>query len=82
MLGIRPEHLLPAEPGTELSIEVNVAVTEPTGAETLLATRFGKNDVVVLVRDRIDIVAGSEITLRLLPQRLHFFDGLSGARIS
>ena len=81
ILGIRPEHLSPAAPGSEFSFATRLVVTEPTGAETMLATRLGNNDITALVRDRMDAMPGSDITLALSPQRLHVFDAASGKRL-
>jgi multiple sugar transport system ATP-binding protein len=81
ILGIRPEHLSPAAPGADFSFTTRLVVTEPTGAETMLATRLGGSDIVALVRDRMDAVPGSDITLSLLPQRLHVFDAATGKRL-
>ncbi len=78
ILGFRPEHLSLSTEGTEFSFPTRLVVTEPTGAETLLATRCGTTDITALVRDRIDAVPGTDITLALQPKRLHFFDSVSG----
>jgi multiple sugar transport system ATP-binding protein len=80
VLGIRPEHLSPAAEEADFSFSARV-VTEPTGAETMLATRFANTNVVALIRDRVDLSAGGEITLAFAPHRLHFFDARTGLRL-
>jgi multiple sugar transport system ATP-binding protein len=81
ILGIRPEHLSPSADGAEFGFRTRVIVTEPTGAETMLATRFGNNDVVALIHDRVEMMPDGDITLALMPERLHFFDAASGKRL-
>ncbi|MCM2443309.1 sn-glycerol-3-phosphate ABC transporter ATP-binding protein UgpC [Agrobacterium vitis] len=81
-LGIRPEHLSAGSDACELPMKVRVGVIEPTGAETLVAARFGESPVVALIRERIDLIAGTELTLRVDPRKLHFFDAETGLRLS
>jgi len=81
-LGIRPENLSIGSDGSDFGMHVNVAVVEPTGAETLLATRFGQNDIIALIRDRIDVIAGGSVTLQLNPLKLHIFEPETGIRLS
>jgi multiple sugar transport system ATP-binding protein len=68
--GFRPEHLQLDENG----VEVMVAVIEPTGSETQVIAKLGKQTIVGVFRERIDVRPGA--TLRILPDptHVHLFD--------
>lgn len=68
--GIRPEHLRLGDSG----IPVNVAVVEPTGAETQVLGRIGEQPVVCVFRERLDIRSGSVIHVMPETDKLHIFD--------
>ncbi len=79
VFGTRPEHLsLVGEGG----IATEVAVVEPTGADTFVACRHGGRELSVVFRDRHAFTPGS--TIHLLPdlQRAHLFDAGSGRRLA
>ena len=75
--GIRPENLRVDPDG----IAMDVVVLEPTGSETQVIGRIGKQPVSAIFRERIDAAPGS--TLRVMPDLnvVHLFDA-SGARVS
>ena len=75
--GIRPEHIGIGEGG----IPARVSVLEPTGSETQIFAKLGTDPIDAVVKDRLDVQPGSEIPLRIDTQRVHIFDGTSGARI-
>ena len=58
--GIRPEHLTIADDG----FPVEVVVLEPTGAETQVIGRFGQQQLVAVLRDRVDYKPGDIIRLK------------------
>lgn len=78
--GIRPEHL--AISATEEGIPAQVAVVEPTGAQTqVLFKTTNKSDLTAIFSERINLNPGE--TVRLVPSITtgHFFDAGTGARI-
>ncbi len=82
VLGFRPEHVtLKAEPGTGV-LRAEVMVVEPTGTETLLHLRAGTRLVLATFRERLDVAAGSVLTLGLDPNQIHLFEKVSGARLT
>jgi len=78
IFGVRPEHIKLAETG---GVEAEVLIVEPTGSETHMTVRLGGQDVVCVMNDRVDAVAGQTIRLSLASGRAHFFDGPSGQRL-
>ncbi len=68
--GVRPEHLRLGDSG----IPVNVAVVEPTGAETQVLGRIGEQPVVCVFRERLDIRSGSVIHVMPETDKLHIFN--------
>ncbi|MGY5776358.1 ABC transporter ATP-binding protein [Rhizobium sp. LEGMi135b] len=75
--GIRPENIAIGEGG----IDAEVVVVEPTGAETLIVSRIGSDDVVIALRERISTRAGGRLSLIPDVGRLHLFDGATGQRL-
>jgi multiple sugar transport system ATP-binding protein len=76
-LGVRPEDLQPAPEG----IAGEVAVIEPTGAETHLVVRAAGREVTSVVRERGDYRPGQPLHLTAAPDKMHLFDADSGARL-
>jgi multiple sugar transport system ATP-binding protein len=78
--GVRPEHLALSENG----FPARIAVIEPTGSETLVVARFGKDDskeLVALFRERHSFKPGQIIKLLPRMEYAHVFDGGTGKRI-
>jgi multiple sugar transport system ATP-binding protein len=75
--GIRPEHLDLASDG----IEAEVAVVEPTGSETQIVARIGKQDIIAVFRERHDVKPGERIHLRPRASSAHLFDKDTGRRL-
>ncbi|PTW55041.1 carbohydrate ABC transporter ATP-binding protein (CUT1 family) [Breoghania corrubedonensis] len=75
--GIRPEHISIGSQG----IPVNVVVVEPTGAETQVFARAGKDLIDAVVKDRIRAKPGEEIGFVIDPANVHLFDRASEKRI-
>ena len=76
-LGIRPEHLAVGDQG----LPAEVAVVEPTGAETHIVARQGAGEMTAVLRERTELRAGAPIRLTALPEHIHVFDRQTGARI-
>ena len=78
--GIRPEHFELVGEGDGLPAEV--AVVEPTGAETIVVCRFAGIEIQVLFKERHALTPGQTIALKPQPGSAHLFDRESGARMS
>jgi len=78
VFGIRPEHIRVA---SEAGLPAEVLLIEPTGSETHLTLRLGGQEIVAVMNDRVNAVAGQTIKLSLASDRAHIFDGVSGQRI-
>ena len=79
VLGTRPEHLTLSD---HEGIPTQVAVVEPTGADTFVSCRHQGKELAGVFRERHAFVPGS--TIRLLPdlQRAHLFDAGTGRRLA
>jgi len=77
--GVRPEHLALAPEGAGLAAEV--AVVEPTGADTQVVARVAGGQFLAVFRERHEFRPGQAIRLAPDPQKTHFFDAASGARL-
>ncbi|NLS17547.1 sn-glycerol-3-phosphate ABC transporter ATP-binding protein UgpC [Rhizobium sp. P40RR-XXII] len=75
--GIRPENISISEGG----IDAEVVVVEPTGAETLIVSRIGQDNLVMALRERVSARAGERLSLMPDLGRLHLFDGATGRRL-
>ncbi len=75
-LGIRPEHMAIADPGS--SLEMIVSLVEQIGAQTyLMGTVAGHKMRAVLAR-KDDVTAGDRVPVALPKSRLHLFARESG----
>jgi multiple sugar transport system ATP-binding protein len=79
MCGVRPEHLAIARDGTGLAAQV--AVVEPTGADTQVVARVAGGPFLAVFRERHDFRPGQTIRLAPDPVKTHFFDAATGIRI-
>ncbi|HLS55246.1 MAG TPA: sn-glycerol-3-phosphate ABC transporter ATP-binding protein UgpC [Zeimonas sp.] len=75
--GIRPEHLALDDAG----IPCEVAVIEPTGADTQVLARFAGGGLTAAFRERHGFRPGDRIALAPLPGMVHVFDAATGARL-
>jgi multiple sugar transport system ATP-binding protein len=78
LFGTRPEHLALTTNG---GISTQVAVVEPTGADTFVSCRHGGKELAVVFRDRHAFEPGSTIQLQPDIGRAHLFDAGSGQRL-
>jgi multiple sugar transport system ATP-binding protein len=58
-----------------------IAVVEPTGAETYLIVRVGTREVTAVLRERRQMRPGEAIRLRAEPGMVHVFDKATGRRL-
>jgi multiple sugar transport system ATP-binding protein len=77
LYGLRPEHCALAAGG----LPVQVAVVEPTGADTQLYCRFNGQEVTATIGDRADCRPGDHVNLAPDLRRAHLFDAATGSRL-
>ena len=68
--GVRPEDIRIADAG----MPAQVALVEPTGAETQLTLRTKTDTLVMTTRDRISLIPGDAVRIRIAEGKLHCFD--------
>jgi multiple sugar transport system ATP-binding protein len=78
IFGTRPEHLSLVSEG---GISTEVAVVEPTGADTFVSCRHSGGEFAVVFRERHAFKPGSVIRLQPDLSRAHVFDAGSGRRL-
>jgi multiple sugar transport system ATP-binding protein len=78
VLGVRPEHLQPSPAG----IPAEVAVVEPTGAETHVVLRAEGREVTAVLRERRALAPGDRLHLAMAPEAGHLFDKSTGRRLA
>jgi multiple sugar transport system ATP-binding protein len=77
--GVRPEDFLIVADG---GVGGEVQVVEPTGSDTQISVRIGRQDVVASVRDRRPLRPGQHLALAPREGGAHLFDADSGQRIN
>ncbi len=81
LVGLRPEHLVPAEEGAA-SLELVAEAVEPLGADTLVHGRLEDRQVItVRLGGTPSVREGDRIPLAFEPANLHVFEPESGKRI-
>ena len=81
-VGIRPEHLLPADSMQDAAFSPEVEVVEPVGNEVFLYLRFGAAALVSRVPPKLhQLCPGDRLPLVFSREQLHFFDPATGLRI-
>jgi multiple sugar transport system ATP-binding protein len=78
ILGVRPEDVLPGEPG---GIPATVLIVEPTGSETHAALQLGGLTITCVWRERVSVKPGDHISLTFRQTNLHFFDPVTKERL-
>jgi multiple sugar transport system ATP-binding protein len=79
IMGVRPEDVRLAGSGLFAG---EVILVEPLGVETLLHIRVGGQTVVSTVGGMSQVKRGENVRFNLAPERLHFFNTVSGERIN
>jgi multiple sugar transport system ATP-binding protein len=77
--GVRPEHLALASGGEGLAGQV--AVVEPTGADTHVVVRASEHQILAVFRERHPFQPGQHVTLRPEVASAHLFEASGGTRI-
>ncbi|MCM3088585.1 sn-glycerol-3-phosphate ABC transporter ATP-binding protein UgpC [Bhargavaea ginsengi] len=84
-MGIRPEHVTlepPAAGGQSLAaVDSEVIVSELTGAETLLYSKLGSQELIARIDSGLDLRTGETVRLTYDMELAHFFDAQSGDRL-
>ena len=62
-------------------VKAKVTVTEPTGSETQVFAKLGKQKIVSVFRERISIQPGEDLTMMPNPGAAHLFDAETGVRL-
>jgi multiple sugar transport system ATP-binding protein len=75
--GIRPEHF-----SLGGSVKAEVTVTEPTGSETQVIAKLGKQKIVGIFRERIVTKPGAMLAITPNAQLAHLFDIETGKNLS
>ncbi len=85
LLGLRPEHVQPLEPGDvpdAATFPAHLDIVEPTGAETFCYLQTGANTLISRSRHAIDTrEAGHRMLFRADPARLVLFDPATNRRV-
>jgi multiple sugar transport system ATP-binding protein len=81
VLGLRPEHLVPAAAGEPASFAPEIEVLEPVGNEIFINLRYGAQPLVARCPPQDLPPAGVRLPLRLAPGSLHFFAAEGGERL-
>jgi sn-glycerol 3-phosphate transport system ATP-binding protein len=80
MVGIRPEHALPAPPESA-AVSGSVEMVEQLGADALVHVGYGGSSFVVRVPHGRQPEVGAPFGLHVDPARVFVFDGASGTRL-
>ncbi len=72
--GIRPEHVGITTGGSA----AQVALIEPTGAETQITATLGTGQIIATVRDRLSLKSGDPISITSDIKNVHLFDAVTG----
>ncbi len=78
ILGVRPEHITV---GGAASVNAQVSVIEPTGAETFVSATLSGEEIVCVLKERVSCRPGDTLALSFALAPLHFFDAETGAAI-
>ena len=76
--GVRPEHIRVASNG----IPGQVLVVEPTGSETQIVVKVGRDELTCISRERLFLRPMENVCVALDPATVHLFDAASGCRLA
>jgi sn-glycerol 3-phosphate transport system ATP-binding protein len=80
IVGIRPEHMTPEQPGIP-HVTLTVDSCELLGADNLAHGKWGKHDVAARLPHVHRPARGEALPVALPAHRLHFFDPATGRRV-
>jgi len=82
IVGVRPEHLALQREGEHgVHISADVDVVEFLGNGKLVHTAASGLDIMAVLSDSAKVAVGDSVVLSAPPDRVHFFDPASGARV-
>ena len=73
-VGMRPEDLVLAEPGSPAQIESRAILAERLGMETYLSFQTGDEPAIARIQGDHRIASGTDVRLSVDPARCHLFD--------
>jgi multiple sugar transport system ATP-binding protein len=76
--GIRPEHLTLGGDG---KVTAGVSVIEPTGSETQVFAKLGRQKIVGVFRERVTAKPGDNLPVTPILSAVHLFDAETGTRL-
>jgi len=79
-VGVRPEHLLPAE-GERATFRFKVETVEALGADSLVHGAFGEGALIARVDGHATPPIGKALAFAPMAGKLHFFDTATGKRL-
>jgi multiple sugar transport system ATP-binding protein len=79
LVGVRPEDVQPSNKG---EYSGQIALTEPLGVETIVHIRSGDRRFLSLIPGMTNLKLGDEVKFNIALDRLHFFEGKGGNRIT
>lgn len=82
ILGLRPEHLAPAQESNGQNLDCVIDVVEPTGPDTYLLTRINGTEVTARCTPSVAPDADQSITLAFDIERAVFFDADDDQRVA
>jgi multiple sugar transport system ATP-binding protein len=62
-------------------VPATIVVVEPTGSETHINARLGNADITLLLRERVDLQPGQQISIAPDLTKVHLF-GENGVRLN
>jgi multiple sugar transport system ATP-binding protein len=80
VVGIRPEHFVPAGEGHALSGRVQVV--EPLGSDTLIHFALGSSTLTARVAPEMRPSPGENLSIGVDPSRIHLFDAATERAIA
>jgi len=79
--GVRPEDFRLIDMHAAEGIGAQVKVCEFTGADTQLICTAGEQEIIVILRERVNLQPGDPVRLAANGVNLHLFDTGSGKRL-
>ena len=80
-LGIRPEHIQIADADAENAIQTTIEVVEPMGEVTYAYFEIGEQTYTASIDGEIRISAGEDVHVVFPEEKIHIFDGRTGAAV-
>ena len=80
-VGVRPEHLQPADAGAEWTFGARIEGIEPVGNEIFVNLVSGPHALTMRVAPRALPAVGETMQIAVQPDALHFFDAETGERL-